>query len=78
MHVYGATKKTDISFIFDISPRKDIKNKRQTGRKREKERETRINPFPFKNKTKTSYFYTFYIFLRIYQGLKINVKYYFK
>ena len=61
MHVYGATKKTDISFIFDISPRKDIKNKRQTGRKREreKERETRINPFPFKNKTKTSYFYTF-------------------
>lgn len=73
MHVYGATKKTD---IFDISPRKDIKNKRQTGKKREKEREIRINPFPFK--TKTSYFYTFYIFLRIYQGLKINVKYYFK
>lgn len=69
MHVYDATKKTNISFIFDISPRKDIKNKRQTERKRE----TRI-PFLFKNKTN----YFIYIFLRIYQGLKISIKYYFK
>lgn len=64
MHVYDATKKTNISFIFDISSRKDIKNKRQTERKRE----TRI-PFLFKNKT--NYFCAFISLLEYIKAWKL-------